>query len=245
MSNQMTVSLNISPEEPSIADLLAEHKKNIMFTLNSHHLGTIQAFDQVHQTAQVSINYTKTIFTFIKGAYQPQQINYPLLTTVPVIVLTGGSSGMTFPIQQGDQCILLCNDRDIDNWFNGQAFGPVATSRAHALTDAFALVGIHPLAKSLSNYDTTRAVMRGGSAVLGVNQSNNKILISNQTPSGSGGSYTYSTTLQTVLTQLLTALNVFMTATAAATTAGQIAAAASTFGPAAITAQTAIQALLE
>lgn len=200
MTTPTQIAGSVAPVDPSMADLLNLLKKEIFFDLNCHHLGTIQSFDSAKQTASISINYTKTFFQINQqGQYNPVQIQYPPLVDVPVIFLGGGGGFQTFPVAQGDQCLVLFNDRSIDNWYqqgNG-VVGPVNMSRAHSLADGFALVGLNWSGTVLANFDTAHAIIRNkaGDAGIGLNLQNSKTKIYNSTGS-------LNSVLQNILTQL-------------------------------------------
>jgi len=187
-----TVSQNLVPSNPSLQDLLDLVKKDIMISLNCHHVGTIQSFDATKQTATATINYKKTYFERLpSGLYHAVLVDYPVLIDCPVVVLGGGPVALTFPIAQGDECLVMFNDRDIDNWFQSGQVGPVATSRLHSFSDAILLVGVRSAGKAIAAYDTTRGVLRNGETVVGVGES--LVKIANAT-----------TTLNTLLQDLLT-----------------------------------------
>lgn len=195
--------------EPSLRDVLSLLKKEIMLELSCHHLGTIQTFDPGLQTATVSINYTKTYFEIDPktGLYSPVQVEYTPLADCPCVILGGGPSSLTFPIAAGDQCLVIFNDRDFDDWFQGGAVGPVATSRLHAYTDAIALVGVRSKNHSLENYDTTRTVWSNGTTLMALGNS----LIKFQNDQH---------TLKALLNDLIDAVKDLVTATAAITVTG-------------------------
>jgi len=141
-----------------LATLLDMTKSDTMFAINCHAVGTIQSFDSDKQTAEVSINYKRVIYG--KAGDPPTLADYPILVDVPVIVLSGGLGALTFPIAQGDTCLLLFNDRDLDNWFSsGQVVGP-ATPRMHSFSDAIALVGVHSLKSPIDDYDADKVVLK-------------------------------------------------------------------------------------
>lgn len=224
MSGPPTIQQNQIPPDPELADVLNIWAKNLKLGLNCHHIGTVQAFNAVFQTVQATINYTRVYFTLDDktNTYVQNNPTYPLLVDVPVISLSGGTGGVTLPISAGDQCLVLFNDRDMDNWWSGQPGGPPATGRLHSIADAIAIVGlfpkISPSATKLAFYDPQRAVVRGGAGVVGVNTSNGKVLITNTAPSGtSGGNLTYSSTLNTLLQNLITQLNNLISAVAGIT----------------------------
>lgn len=200
---------NLVPNEPSLNDLLNLLKKEIMLDLNCHHPATVQSFNSQAQTVVATVNYTKTFFQIntATGQYDPVQVNYPLAIDCPVIILGGGAARLTFPIAAGNECLLLFNDRDLDNWLQSGQVGPVATSRLHSFSDAIALVGLSSAGNVVADYDAERAVLRNGQTKVGVGA--DKVLIAN-----SDG------TLNTLLQNILTQLESLATAAAAITVTG-------------------------
>lgn len=158
---QTNVSNNLIPNELDLKALLDLFKKEILLNFNCHHIGTIQSFDSIKQLAQVTINYTKTFFEpNTAGVYVPKQVNYPVIIDAPVVSFGGGGGSLTFPITKGDECLVLFNDRDIDNWFNGSSNSPVATGRLHSFSDAVIMVGVRSLANVILNYNNSAAELR-------------------------------------------------------------------------------------
>lgn len=204
-----TIKQNKAPTDPTLADLLNLFRKQLMLDFNCHHVGTIQSFDPAKQTCRATINYKKTFFQQNPKTktYDAVLVDYPILIDCPVIVLGGGSSALTFPIAQGDECLLLFNDRDIDNWFQSGQTGPVATPRLHSFSDGIALVGLRSAVKVLQNYDSSRAVLRNGNALVGVGASLVKIANNQYTLNG-------------LLQELITEVKTLVTATAAITVTG-------------------------
>lgn len=192
--NNPQINLNLFTNNPTTTDLLNLLKKEIMFDLNSHHLATIQSFNPANQTCTASINYMKTFFNLNSdGTYTSNLVSYPLLLDVPVIVLGGGGANLTFPVKQGDQAVILFNDRSIDSWFQSGQVGALTSSRAHSLSDGLALIGLNSMNSPIENYDMTQAVLRMGA--FGVGVSTSKVTIFND-------STTLNTIMQNILTQL-------------------------------------------
>lgn len=68
----------------------------------------------------------------------PSSVSLPLLRDVPVFM------PVLFEIQEGDACMVIFADRDIDAWFEtGEAEVP-PSGRMHSLSDGFAFVGFRP-----------------------------------------------------------------------------------------------------
>ncbi len=147
-------------ESPDLDTLLRAWAKRIKIETNCHAIGRIESFDPSEQTCEVSIVYSKTIYSQSNsGEYRKEQVQYPVLLDCPIVSLFGGNAGITFPITQGDECLVLFNDRDIDNWFSGKNAGTLRSNRLHSLADGIALVGIRSLNNVLPDYDAEKAVL--------------------------------------------------------------------------------------
>lgn len=179
-----TIPQAVVPSEVGLTDALNLLKKDILLSLNCHHVGTIQEFDPETQTATATINYKKTYFQLNTKTklYDPILIDYPPISC-PVIFLGGGPGALTFPVATGDECLVLFNDRDMDIWFQGNPTAGVATPRLHSFSDGVILVGLRSQQNSLDNFDTVRVALRGkkdGTTFVGVGETLIKIANQNQ-----------------------------------------------------------------
>jgi len=187
--------------EPTLKDILDMHKREVMLSLNCHAIGTIQSFDPVKQTCRATINYSKTVFERDeKGNYKSILKDYPILADCPVIVLTGGTAGLTMPIKTGDTCLILFNDRDIDNWYKGANSGPVNSPRLHSMSDALCLVGLRSSNNRIANYDSDNPVLFNQN--LRVVPKANKLLVENSSDSLGALLNDLTTKLQDLVTQI-------------------------------------------
>lgn len=195
MAELQSPNLNQYVGDPNLTDLLSLFMRQIKLDLNCCHIGTVQSFDSTKQTASVTINYTKS---YSSGTQMNtvKQVSYPLVADCPIVVLGGGSSYVSFPISPGDECMVLFNDRDIDNWFSFSTVGaPVATGRLHSFSDGLIIVGVRSKNNFITNFDTARAIFGNkNSAYVGVSAT--KVKIANQTKN-----------LETILQNLITALD--------------------------------------
>lgn len=174
---------NTNPIDLDLGEILEQHKKNTLLNFNCHHVGTIQAFNASNQTATVSVNYLKTFYKLntTTNTYDSVPVPYPVLVQCPVIFLGGGLTHLTFPVSQGDECLILFNDRDLDNWFVNGAGSEVNSSRLHSFSDGIILVGLRSSKNVISGFDSTRAVISDGNAKCGINPTNHKVTIQNNT----------------------------------------------------------------
>lgn len=69
--------------------------------------------------------------------------DYPIFPNVPPIFLQGGGNYHSFPLSAGDYCLLLVNERCLDNWYEGLDDRTPLEYRIFDYSDSFALVGIN------------------------------------------------------------------------------------------------------
>lgn len=153
---------NLIPQDNlQLADWGMYLSKQIKLDLNCHHIGTIQSFNSIDQTAYVTVNYKKTSLSIDDfGNTSYVNADYPMIINAPVVVLGGGGGLLTFPIASGDECLIMCNDRDIDNWFQGSSSSANATGRLHAFTDAIILVGLRSTPNIILDYNGSGTELR-------------------------------------------------------------------------------------
>ena len=173
---------------PKPSDVVERIRQDIFSSFACHKLGRIDSFDPIKQTARVEI-----LGKLIVGG---READYPVLLDCPVWVMRGGAAAFTMPITKGDYCLVLFNDRDIDNWYEaGEALAP-SSYRMHDLADGLAIVGFSPQVASLESYSTTRARLLMGDVELST--AGDKWLIKNNL-----------TTLKLALNALTAALKAF------------------------------------
>jgi hypothetical protein len=135
----MTENRIMGPQaDITLADIISRVKTDIGFSLNCVQIGKIEDYNYTTNMAKVSINFKRMLAN-------GDIYSYPLLEDVPVFILAGGGAYIGMPIAPGDQCILLFNDRNIENWFLDGSVDVPSDSRTHSIADAIAIVGIQPL----------------------------------------------------------------------------------------------------
>lgn len=219
---------NLIPNEPELKDLLKLTRKEIFLNLNCHHLAKIQTFNPLTQTATASINYKQTysLPNPVTGVYVDKLVNYPLLIDCPVMFLGGGPGALTFPVAKGDDCIVMFNDRDMDNWYQGSSTSAPATPRLHSFADAIILVGLRNQTSVLLDFDDSRPALRNG-LLARVAVDTNEVAMEYDTTGSKvrvgpkiAIENTIAGTLGVLLQQLLTELQSLTTAVAAITVTG-------------------------
>ena len=109
-------------------------KQDILSSLHCALPGTVVSFDAESQTAviQPAVKHRPVSSRPTEGS---GEISLPLLRDVPVFM------PVSFEVNEGDACLVIFADCDIDAWFEtGEAEVP-ASDRMHSLSDGFAFVG--------------------------------------------------------------------------------------------------------
>jgi hypothetical protein len=134
---------------PDLRVILDQERDNSYSGLNCVRVGTIVSFNAEKQSVSVKLVNAGQVFNqgVVDGTIPqaPQLVQYPILQDVPAFVLFGGSAYIGMPIAEGDPCIVIFSDRDLDPWWtNGTGGAPPNSLRMHSMADGIALVGIRP-----------------------------------------------------------------------------------------------------
>ncbi|AOZ06694.1 Gp138 family membrane-puncturing spike protein [Cupriavidus malaysiensis] len=138
--------------------------------------GIIQSFSDGAVTATVQLA--------IKGiVHAPdgtaQFVNLPLLVDVPVHFPRGGGCTLTFPVANGDECLVVFAARCIDAWWQSGGVQPPIEPRVHDLSDGFAFVGFFSQATKISGISTVSTQLRSndGATFIDLNPTSQKVKI--------------------------------------------------------------------
>lgn len=125
--------------EPSLNYLLGDVQRQTALAINCVQIGTIEEYHAENNTAKVSINFKVKM-------KNGEDVSYPVLDDCPVFVISGGDASLSMPITSGDTCLVLFNDKNMDDWYlTGKVAAP-ADNRIHSIADGIVLVGIRSLA---------------------------------------------------------------------------------------------------
>lgn len=129
--------------------------------------GIIQSFDPSKQTVVVQ-PAIKALWRDPVGEQTWQTM--PLCLDVPVVFPGGGGCTMTFPLVEGDECLLVFASRCIDAWWQSGGIGVQAELRMHDLSDGFCIPGPRSQPRVLSGISTSALQIRSddGSAFVEV-----------------------------------------------------------------------------
>lgn len=118
---------------------IATLKQEILSSLHCSMPGIVESFDPLTQTASV------------RPALKRGSFLLPVIHNIPVFFPGSRTSGITWPVAAGDECLLIFADFDIDRWFSSGEAGEPDSARQHDLPDAFAFVGFRSRNNVLSS----------------------------------------------------------------------------------------------
>lgn len=130
---------NYMTATPNLSAVLKYTNNSLLQKLNCIKPATVQSLDVENLTVNVQIAEKKIIGINKDGTNKVA--DYPEIKAK----ICYASPYITYPIEKGQECLLLFSDREIESWFiTGQAQTPSYT-RMHSITDAFAIFGIRSI----------------------------------------------------------------------------------------------------
>lgn len=119
-------------------------RQAITYHLNNVHTalpGAIVSYDFTTQKASIQPLLDKV---WADGTTTPM----PVLENVPVIFPRAGGASLTFPVVEGDTCLLLFIERSIDLWLTVGGQVKPDDPRKFDLSDAVAIMGLFPFSET-------------------------------------------------------------------------------------------------
>lgn len=161
--------------------------------------GIIQSVDLEEMTCEVQTSIQGSV---LDENNNEQNVNYPLLVDVPIVFPSSSGFMVTLPLSAGDEVLVVFASRCIDSWWqSGGYLNRPIELRMHDLSDGFAIPGLRSLPNAAANISATDLQIRNNAGnVFFAVKANGKFSMVNAT-----------TDLKTVLTNLESALNTFMT----------------------------------
>lgn len=135
--------------------LLVELIKRLFAEINTAIPGKIIAFNKVKQQATVRPSLRSV---FIGQDGEKKQIDLPQILNCPVFFPYSAGSGfsLTYPVQEGDDCLLVFSQRSFDAWLEhgGIQNAAAGADRPRVLdyNDAIVLVGLIPKPFAITDF---------------------------------------------------------------------------------------------
>lgn len=119
--------------------------------------GIIQSFNSTKQTVEVKLALRERVKDK-DGKVSWAEIS--VLADVPIVFPRAGDYVLTFPVSQGDECLVLFGDKCMDAWWQNSGVQNQMDTRRHDLSDGFALFGCWSQPNVLPNYSTSTVQLR-------------------------------------------------------------------------------------
>ena len=119
--------------------------------------GIVQSYNPIQGTCVINLSIMGKI---VNDQGDASFVRIAPVLDVPVVYMGGGNFVTTYPIQPGDEALVVFSDRCIDSWWQSGGIQIPADPRMHDLSDGFALIGPRSLAKSIPNVSITTAQFR-------------------------------------------------------------------------------------
>lgn len=159
---------NFPWENPSLEQATGAAIADTVRRLRTAMPGRVVSFDHDTQTAVV-----QPLIRLVKA--DGAGVDLPPLGDVPVQFPEAGGFAFTFPIEAGDEGLIVIADRCIDGWWqSGQPSDPM-DFRLHDLSDGIFIAGINSLMNAIPDFDMDAIVMRkfDGSAYFKIDKGGN------------------------------------------------------------------------
>lgn len=143
-----------SPTGPEVLRQAIEY-----FLQDTHTMlpGRFEDYDPVEQRATVKPLVQRRVLTEDGGEFLEP---IPVIPDVPVHFPSVAGFVMTFPVKQGDFCMLFFAERSIDTYLAGDGSDSDPNDfRMHDLTDCVAMPGLPPFAKARKRADADDMVV--------------------------------------------------------------------------------------
>ena len=161
------------------ADMFLRSQEKLSFDLRVSSPAIVQSVDFEKQTLTAKLAIRERFLNSQSKQYEFVEI--PELLDVPFFMLFGSDYSITFPIKEGDECLIVFADSCIDAWWqNGDIQNPMRRRR-HSLSDSFALVGFRSQPNILKDYseDSLQIRNKDGSVYVEIKDEDIKIYTEN------------------------------------------------------------------
>jgi hypothetical protein len=115
---------------------------------------------KVKVTGPLSIPLTPGADPTYLGIGETAWAQLPTLVDCPVYFPSGGGFTLTFPVNAGDECLVVFASRCIDAWWQSGGIQQQALLRMHDLSDGFVFVGFNSVPNVQGSISTSSVQLR-------------------------------------------------------------------------------------
>lgn len=143
---------------------MADLEEVLRLTFESHQAElwtALPAIVQSYDPEEVTVSAQPTIQAYVRDKDGNWTwTNLGMLIHCPVVFPGGGGFLMTFPIQPGDEVLVIIASRCIDAWWQNGGIQTQSQLRMHDLSDGFALPRVFSKPNAPSSLSTQNAQLR-------------------------------------------------------------------------------------
>lgn len=126
----------------TISEALRLSVKSELNNVHTAMPGNIISYDYKTQKARIQPSIRRV---YLNGVTQ----DMPILNAVPIIFPRSGDSFISFPVNEGDSCLIIFCERSIDQWVTqGGQVTPI-DPRQFNPSDAVAIMGLYPFSDAI------------------------------------------------------------------------------------------------
>ena len=126
--------------QPTLFGALQAAEENIVKgRLNCVRIAIVEEFDS--ENLVVKVRLVNKLSAGINADGSQKVIDYPPIYA-KVHYVGWGQTGITYPITEGMEGVVLFSDREIESWFITGEVTPPAYNRAHSFSDAIFICGV-------------------------------------------------------------------------------------------------------
>jgi len=173
-------------------------KAVVDYRLNNLHTampGAIVTYDYTTQKASVQPLLNKV---WADGTTTP----YPILENVPVVFPRAGGGGLTFPVVEGDTCLLLFIERSTDLWLTVGGQVSPDDPRKFDLSDGVAIMGLFPFNETSTADNNTDMVLTFAGSLIRIKADGEIVIQTSSTVAIGNPTVELLQTLSTLMTYL-------------------------------------------
>lgn len=147
---------------PSLAEVIQAALEGLKGQIHVAMPASVVSYDEAKQKANVQPQVKKLT---IDQDGNEELLSLPELRSVPVVFPRGGGFFMSFPLQAGDQVLLVVCDRELNVWKDTGGDATPQDPRMHYIADVVAIPGCYPFNDVLSDAHASNMVLgRDGGA---------------------------------------------------------------------------------
>lgn len=122
--------------------------------------GIIDKFDAEKQTAEVRPALKVLYAPDNEVAGKPRWVPATLCVDVPVVFPGNANYMLTFPVKQGDECLLVFAERCINHWFTQGGVQEQEELTHHDASDAICIMGLRSQPNKITDFDNNNLQLR-------------------------------------------------------------------------------------